>query len=152
MKKFFTTALMAVIGAFMLTAAKAEISLSGYQEFYAISIDQTTETGLDAALHTTENRSGLSNGRFTRLIATASTTLDNGIEVTGVYTVSKDNDSGGDSDTSTVAVDENSINFGGAFGNIAIGNIFSTGSMMHHRGTTLIPTAELIMALLVYTL
>ena len=142
MKKFFTTALIAVIGAFMLTAAKAEISLSGYQEFYAISVDQTTETGLDAALHTTENRSGLSNGRFTRLIATASTTLDNGIEVTGVYTVSKDNDSGGDSDTSTVAVDENSINFGGAFGNIAIGNIFSTGSMMHHRGTTLIPTAE----------
>jgi len=142
MKKFITTALMVVLGAFFLTAAKAELSLSGYQEFYAISIDQTTETGLDAALHTTENRSGLSNGRFTRLIATATTKLDNGIDVTGVYTISKDNDSGGDADTSTVAVDENSVSFGGGFGTISVGNIFSAGSMVHNRGTTLIPTAE----------
>ena len=133
---------MVVLGAFFLTAAKAELSLSGYQEFYAISIDQTTETGLDAALHTTENRSGLSNGRFTRLIATATTKLDNGIDVTGVYTISKDNDSGGDADTSTVAVDENSVSFGGSFGTISVGNIFSAGSMVHNRGTTLIPTAE----------
>jgi hypothetical protein len=36
MKKFITTALMVVLGAFFLTAAKAELSLSGYQEFYAI--------------------------------------------------------------------------------------------------------------------
>ena len=142
MKKLITTALMVVLGAFFLTAAKAELSLSGYQEFYAISIDQTTETGLDAALHTTENRSGLSNGRFTRLIATATTKLDNGIDVTGVYTISKDNDSGGDADTSTVAVDENSVSFGGGFGTISVGNIFSAGSMVHNRGTTLIPTAE----------
>lgn len=134
---------MVVFGAFVLTTVKAEgISLSGYQEFYAISVDQTTETGLDAATNTTENRSGLSNGRFTRIIATATTTLDNGIDVTGVFTVSKDNDSGGDADTSTVAVDENSISFGSSFGTVSIGNIFSTGSMMHNRGTTLIPTAE----------
>lgn len=142
MKKIFTIALMTVVAAFTASVAKAEISLSGYQEFYGVSVDQTTEAGLDTSLHTSESRGGLSNGRFTRLIATATTTLDNGIDVTGVYTISKDNDSNGDSDTSTVAVDENSISFGGGFGTISIGNIFSTGSMMHHRGTTLIPTAE----------
>jgi len=142
MKKFLTIAFVAVFGAFMLSAAKAEVSLSGYQEFYAINSDQTTETGLDTSLHTSTNRGGLSNGRFTRLIATGTSTLDNGITVTGVYTISKDNDSNGDADTSTVAVDENSLSFSGGFGTISVGNIFSAGSMAHHRGTTLIPTAE----------
>ncbi|MBF96128.1 MAG: hypothetical protein CFH34_00325 [Alphaproteobacteria bacterium MarineAlpha9_Bin4] len=142
MKKIFTTALLVVFGAFVLTAAKAELSLSGYQEFYAVSVDQSTEAGLSASDHTSENRGGLSNGRFTRLIATATTTLDNGIAVTGVYTISKDNDSNGDSDTSTVAVDENSLSFSGGFGTISVGNIFSAGTMAHNRGTTLIPTAE----------
>ena len=142
MKKFLTVAFATLFGAFMLSAAKAELSLSGYQEFYAINSDQQTEAGLDGSVHTDNSTSGLSNGRFTRLIATGTTTLDNGITVTGVYTISKDNDSNGDADTSTVAVDENSLNFSGGFGTISIGNIFSAGSMAHHRGTTLIPTAE----------
>ena len=47
MKKFFTTALMVVFGAFVLTTAKAELSLSGYQEFYAVSVDQSTAAGLE---------------------------------------------------------------------------------------------------------
>ena len=88
MKKIFTTALLVVFGAFVLTAAKAELSLSGYQEFYAVSVDQSTEAGLSASDHTSENRGGLSNGRFTRLIATATSTLDSGLEVTGVYAIS----------------------------------------------------------------
>ena len=65
MKKFISIALMAVLGAFTLTAAKAEISLSGYQEFYAVSVDQTTAAGLATSTNTHESRSGLSNGRFT---------------------------------------------------------------------------------------
>jgi len=142
MKKFLTVAFAVLFGAFMLSAAKAELSLSGYQEFYAINADKQTEAGLDGSVHTDNSTSGLSNGRFTRLIATGTTTLDNGITVTGVYTISKDNDSNGDADTSTVAVDENSLSFSGGFGTISVGNIFSAGSMAHHRGTTLIPTAE----------
>jgi len=142
MKKFLTVAFAVLFGAFMLSAAKAELSLSGYQEFYAINADKQTEAGLDGSVHTDNSTGGLSNGRFTRLIATGTTTLDNGITVTGVYTISKDNDSNGDADTSTVAVDENSLNFSGGFGTISVGNIFSAGSMAHHRGTTLIPTAE----------
>ena len=123
--------------------AKAELSLSGYQEFYAVSVDQTTAAGLDTATtNTPESRSGLSNGRFTRLIATATSTLDSGIEVTGVYAISKDGQASGTDDKNTVAVNENSLSFGGGFGTISIGNIFSAGTMIHNRGTTLIPTAE----------
>jgi len=141
MKKFISIALMAVLGAFTLTAAKAELSLSGYQEFYAVSVDQTTAAGLATSTNTHESRSGLSNGRFTRLIATATSTLDNGIAITGVYAISKD-DRAGDTDTRTVAVNENSLSASGGFGTISIGNIFSAGTMIHKRGTTLIPTAE----------
>ncbi len=141
MKKILTTALLVVFGAFVLTTAKAELSLSGYQEFYAVSVDQTTAVGLEQSTQTDNARSGLSNGRFTRLIATATTTLDNGIAVTGVYAISKDGGSS-DTDTRTVAVNENSVSFSGGFGTMSIGNVFSAGTMIHNRGTTLIPTAE----------
>ena len=141
MKKILTTALLVVFGAFVLTTAKAELSLSGYLEFYAVSVDQTTAAGLATSTNTHEARSGLSNGRFTRLIATATTTLDSGIDVTGVYAISKDAGSS-DTDTRTVAVNENSVSFSGGFGTMSIGNIFSAGTMVHNRGTTLIPTAE----------
>ena len=142
MKKFLAMALVAVFGAFVLTAAKAELSLSGYQEFYAVSVDQSTAAGLQQDTQTDNASSGLSNGRFTRLIATGTSTLDSGIEVTGVYAISKDGYASGDTDTNTVAVNENSLSFSGGFGTISIGNVFSAGTMIHNRGTTLIPTAE----------
>ena len=47
-----------------------------------------------------------------------------------------------DTDTQQVAVNENSLSLGGGFGTISIGNVFSAGTMIHNRGTTLIPTAE----------
>jgi len=141
MKKIFTIALITVVAAFTASVSKAELSLSGYQEFYAVSVDQTTAAGLATSTNTHESRSGLSNGRFTRLIATATTTLDNGIDVTGVYAISKDAGSS-DTDTRIVAVNENSVSFSGGFGTMSIGNIFSAGTMIHNRGTTLIPTAE----------
>ena len=46
MKKFLTTAFLAVFGAFILSSAKAEISLSGYQEFYMGSADQSTQNAI----------------------------------------------------------------------------------------------------------
>ena len=141
MKKIFTIALITVVAAFTASVSKAELSLSGYQEFYAVSVDQTTAAGLATSTNTHEARSGLSNGRFTRLIATATSTLDNGIDVTGVYAISKDGGSS-DTDTRTVAVNENSLSFSGGFGTMSVGNIFSAGTMIHKRGTTLIPTAE----------
>jgi hypothetical protein len=142
MKKFFTTALLVVFGTFVLNAAKAELNISGYQEFYAVSIDQTTAAGLDQATQTDNASSGLSNGRFTRITATGTSTLDNGMSVTGVLNVSKDGAASGDTDTNSVAVNENSLSLSGGFGTISVGNVFSAGTMIHHRGTTLIPTAE----------
>ena len=52
MKKLLTTALLVVFGAFVLTAAKAELSLSGYQEFYAVSVDQSTAAGKEQSTQT----------------------------------------------------------------------------------------------------
>ena len=50
MKKIFTVALMAVVAAFTASVAKPDISLSGYQEFYAESVDQSQlAAGLDQA-------------------------------------------------------------------------------------------------------
>ena len=145
MKKFLTTAFLVVFGAFVLSSAKAEISLSGYQEFYMASADQSTQNTFSSSTgaSTNSNFNGFSNGRFTRLIAVAKTTLDSGIEVTGTYTLSKDADDNGDADTSAVAVDQNDIVFSGGFGTIAFGQNFSAGSRMHFRGTTLVPTAEI---------
>ena len=94
------------------------------------SADQSTQNSIATSTGASTNTSfnGFSNGRFTRLIAVGTTTLDSGIEVTGTYTLSKDNDSGGDNDTGGVAVDQNDIVFSGGFGNIAFGNNFSAGS------------------------
>ena len=58
-----------------------------------------------------------------------------------MYAIAKDGGSS-DTDTRTVAVNENSVSFSGGFGTMSIGNIFSAGTMIHNRGTTLIPTAE----------
>jgi hypothetical protein len=142
MRKLLLTALVMAHGVFVMSIAKAELSISGYQEFYGVSVDQTTSAGLDTATQTDTSTNGLSNGRFTRIIATGTTTLDSGLEVTGVYAISKDGTASGDTDTNSVAVNENGLYISGGFGSIGVGNIFSAGTMIHNRGTTQIPTAE----------
>ena len=82
MKKFLTTALMVVFGAFVLTTKQAELVLSGYQSSHAVSVDQSTAAGLQQDTQTDNARSGLSNGRFTCLIATEQAQFDSGIAVT----------------------------------------------------------------------
>ncbi len=142
MKKTLLSILAMVYAVFLVNIANAELKLSGYQEFYMGSADQSTQLSLSSTVDEDRSYGNLSNGRFTRLIAVGTTTLDSGITVTGTYTIAKDVDNGGDADTDGVAVDQNDIIFSGNFGNLAIGNNFSTGSMMHYRGTTLVPTAE----------
>ena len=82
------------------------------KNFLLVHADQSRQTALDVSTGASSNTSfaGFSNGSYTRLVATASTTLDNGIEVIGVYTMSKDADSGGDNDKG-VSVDQNDITF-----------------------------------------
>jgi hypothetical protein len=142
MKKTLISILAMVYAVFLVSAAKSEIAISGYQEFYMGSGDQSKILSNDASTYGDTSFSGFSNGRFTRITFVGNTTLDSGINVTGTLNFSKDADDSGDSDTSNIAVDQNDIVFSGSFGNIAFGNNFSAGSMMHYRGTTLIPTAE----------
>jgi len=144
MKIFFKLISLFFLANFITFSSNAEISLSGYQEFFAGSADQTRQTALDVSSGASSNTSfgGFSNGTYTRLVATATTQLDSGIEVVGILTMSKDADSGGDNDNESVSVDQNDISFSGAFGTIAVGNTGSAGSMMHNRATTLPPTAE----------
>ena len=146
MKFFYKLISLIFLANFFTFSSNADghLSLSGYQEFFAGSADQTRTTALDNSTGASTNNSysGFSNGTYTRLVATAGTTLDSGIEVTGVLTMSKDADSGGDNDNESVSVDQNDISFSGGFGTIAVGNTGSAGSMMHNRATTLPPTAE----------
>lgn len=146
MKKILIAALVVTYSFMLASISKAEISFSGYQEFYMGSADQSTQRGVDTSTAvdlTNSSFNGFSNGRFTRLTAVGKTTLDNGIEVIGTYNISKNSDAGGDADTQAVGVDQNDIIFSGGFGTIAFGNNFSAGTMMHYRGTTLVPTAEI---------
>ena len=62
------------------------------KSFFLGSGDAATELGLDATTQTGVSQAGLSNGAYTRLVATASKTLDNGLEVIGVYSIMKDSD------------------------------------------------------------
>lgn len=145
MKKILLTALVVTYSLMLSGISKAEVSLSGYQEFYGGSADQSINNSIDTSTGagiTNSSFNGFSNGRFTRLTAVGKTTLDSGIAVTGTLNISKNSDSGGDADTQGVGVDQNDIIFSGGFGSLAIGNNFSAGTHMHFRGTTLVPTAE----------
>lgn len=130
---------------FISKVFSAEISLSGYQEFFAGSADQSRQAGVDTSTGvdiSNTNFSGFSNGTYTRLVAVANTTLDSGISVVGTYSIMKDHDTGGDADVSGVSTDQNDLVFSGAFGTVAFGNTGSAGTMMHNRATTIPPTAE----------
>ncbi len=126
---------------FLSFSSFAELNLSGYQEFFAGSSDQSIREGLDQSTNTGNSQAGLSNGTYTRLVATATAKLDNGIDVVGVYSIMKD-DKGGDGDVLGVSTNQNDLSLSGGFGTFTIGNTGSTGSMMHYRASTIIPTAE----------
>jgi len=118
---------------------KAEMSLSGYAEFFAGSADQSKYHGLDN--QSGIDKAGLSNGQYTRIDATYSTTLDNGIEVSGFMNVSN-RDCMGSMDDNCNVTNQNSINFSGSFGTISIGERFAAGAAMLSRMTASGPTAE----------
>lgn len=125
------------------SVVKADISISGYQEFFAGSADQSIATqGTNAA--TTEHgidRAGMSNGNFSRLNATYSTQLDSGLQVDGSYTASA-RDCQGSRDGYCGVVNFNSINISGSFGTIGVGEKFDAGAAMLSRMTASGPMSE----------
>ncbi len=137
MKKTIILSFIALAFAFT-SAVKAEMSLSGYSEFFAGSADQSTMTG---ATDQSGDQAGIKNGQYTRITADYSSTLDSGIEMSGVLTVLSRDCQGGDQDNCGV-VNHNFVNLSGGFGTISIGERFGAGAAMLSRLTASGPVAE----------
>jgi hypothetical protein len=137
MKKTIILSILASVFAYV-NIAKADISLSGYAEWIAGSVDQptadsSTEHGIDM--------SGIDNGTYTRLTAGYSSTLDSGLEVSGTMTISP-RDCLGDRQDNCDVVNHNFVTISGGFGAISIGERFAAGAAMLSRLTASGPTAE----------
>ena len=118
--------------------AKAEMTISGYTEFFAGSADQpiaeaNTAHGYDKA--------GLDNGNYGRITANYSSTLDSGIGVSGTFGMTA-RDCQGDKTGNCDVVNFNFVNFSGNFGVVSIGERFAAGHYMMSRMTATVPTAE----------
>lgn len=136
---YMNKAILLILSLGFLNLAQADISISGYQEYFAGSADQsiasgTTNHGIDMA--------GLSNGTYTRLTANYNSTLDSGIELNGIYTMAA-RDCMGNLGTANCGVTNfNSVTLSGSFGSIGIGEMFDVGASMFSRLTASVPTAE----------
>ena len=129
---------LVILCTFFTKFALSEMSLSGYQEFFAGSADQTTYKG--ASDHGLD-KAGLNNGTYTRVTATYSSTLDNGIEINGVTSLTN-RDCQGDKTDNCNVVNDNFITFSGSFGSVSVGERFDAGAAMLSRLTAGVPTAE----------
>ena len=148
MKKTIILSIVALMFAFT-NAIKADISLSGYVEFFAGSADQSLYKARgDHAL----DQAGLINGNYSRIDASYSTTLDSGIEVSGTYTAdardcatqanNSDGTAAGQQSGNCNVVDFNFMSFSGGFGTFSVGEMFDTGASMLSRLTASVPTGE----------
>ena len=138
MKKTIILSIMALVFAFT-SAVKAEMSLSGYTEFFAGSADQSTYAGVDNVSGL--DPAGLGNGNYSRVTANYSSTLDSGIEVSGTMNLTT-RDCQGDKTGNCNVVNFNFVNFSGGFGTVSIGERFAAGAAMLSRMTATVPTAE----------
>jgi len=138
MKKTIILSIMALVFAFT-SAVKAEMTLSGYTEFFAGSADQSTYNGVDNV--SAIDQAGLDNGNYSRVTANYSTTLDSGIDVGGTMNLTT-RDCQGDKTGNCNVVNFNMVNFSGNFGTISIGERFAAGAAMLSRMTATVPTAE----------
>ena len=138
MKKAILLGIVAVAFAFT-SIVKAEMSLSGYQEFFAGSADQSTHLGVDNVSGL--DNAGLDNGHYTRITANFGSTLDSGIDVSGTMNMTT-RDCQGDKDGVCNVVNFNFVNFSGNFGTISVGERFAAGAAMLSRMTASGATAE----------
>ena len=129
---------MALVFAFT-SAVKAEMSLSGYTEFFAGSADQSTHNGVEN--QSGIDKAGLDNGNYSRVTANYSSTLDNGIDVGGTFNLTT-RDCQGDKTGNCNVVNFNMVNFSGGFGTFSVGERFAAGAAMLSRLTAVVPTGE----------
>jgi len=138
MKRTILIGISALVLAFT-SVVKADISLSGYQEFFVGSADQTIANS--ATNHGIDVSSGLSNGNYTRLTANYSSTLDSGLELAGIYTAAA-RDCQGSRDAICGVVNFNSITLSGSFGSVGLGEKFDAPASTLSRMTAGVPTGE----------
>jgi hypothetical protein len=138
MKKTIILSILAISFAFT-SIVKAEMSLSGYTEFFAGSADQSTHYGV--ANVSGIDKAGMDNGNYGRITANYSTTLDSGIDVSGTMNMTT-RDCQGDKTENCNVVNFNFMNFTGNFGTISVGERFAAGAAMLSRMTASGPTAE----------
>jgi len=137
MKKTILLGIFALAFAFS-SAVKADISLSGYAEFFAGSADQTTA---DSATNHGIDNAGMDNGTYSRLTATYNSTMDSGITVDG-HMEATTRDCQGDKSDNCNVVNWNFVTLSGGFGAISIGERFAAGHAMLSRLTASGPSAE----------
>ena len=130
MKKTIIISISTLILA-LTSIAKAEIGLSGYQEFFAGSVDQSIASGNG---NHGNDMSGMGNGNYTTITATANATLDSGIEVSGVSTMYA-RDCQGDRTGNCGVVNFNSVAFSSSFGTVTVGETFDVGASEYSRMT-----------------
>ena len=138
MKKTIILSVLALAFAFT-SAVKAEMSLSGYQEFFAGSASQNKFKGAEGA-HGLD-KSGMKNGQYTRVTANYSSTLDSGIDVAGTMNMTTRDCQGSKTGVCDV-VNFNFVTLSGGFGSVSIGERFDAGAAMLSRLTASNPVAE----------
>ena len=138
MKKTIILSFVALAFTFV-SSVKAELSLSGYQEFVAGSADQSVYFGLEN--NSDQDQAGIKNGLYTRITADYSTTLDSGLDFSGTLAVMS-RDCQGDDQGNCSTVNFNFVNLSGGFGTISIGERHGAGAVMLSRLTASGPTAE----------
>jgi hypothetical protein len=138
MKKTIILSLLALVFAFT-SAVKADISLSGYAEFFAGSANQDKYQGVSGA-HGLD-KAGLKNGQYTRITANYGSTLDSGIEVAGTMNMTT-RDCQGNKTGNCDVVNMNFMTFSGGFGSVSIGERHDAGAVMLSRITASGPMSE----------
>jgi hypothetical protein len=138
MKKTIILSFLALAFAFT-SAVKAEMSLSGYQEFFAGSANQNKYQGVEGA-HGLD-KAGLKNGLYTRVTANFDTTLDSGIDVGGTMSLTN-RDCQGNKTGNCDVVNFNFVTFSSGFGSVSIGERHDAGAVMLSRLTASGPMAE----------
>ncbi len=135
-----TTALLAV-GAYASTAS-ADVSLSGFTQYLVGSSDQTTNAGETGGAMATTDPSGISDGRFTRVVFNAETTTDNGITVGTTQSLISDVVNNTTPDNTGGLPTKQNIYINTAMGTIDIGNTASATTAILARPTGAIPGAD----------
>ena len=138
MKKTIILSILA-LGFVFTSVVKADISLSGYTEFFAGSADQSKYNGVENVSGI--DTAGFKNGNYSRITAGYSSTLDSGIDVSGTFTMTA-KDCQGDKTGNCNVVNHNFVNFSGGFGTISVGERFDAGAAMLSRMTASGPMSE----------